>query len=174
MTNSALTTPFKRSFWIAILTTGLISFSTAPAFAQEDLSIDKIAPDIGELEVNHDLAQVEAMMVPVPDNPVVDTVLSFSRPESRRALVKCIGYNRKGEVSGRARTIVPGNGVAFMFASDLANNTSGRFIGSVRCYSTSEVIPTAYLTGPQFEPLEAITSPGWNRSQLFFPLAATL
>ncbi len=129
--------------------------------------------DVEEVEISHDVAVLDPIIKPDPANPVINTAMVFSRPESGRVLVRCAGYDQHGALVGRARLWVKGHGVAILLASDIPRVTPAfRFIGSVKCTSTDTVVPSAYIAGHGFTSAKSLVRPNWNRNGIYFPVVA--
>ncbi len=129
--------------------------------------------DVAEVEIQHDVAELEPIIKPDPVNPVINTAMVFSRQKKGRVLVRCAGYDRHGTLVGRARLWVKGHGVAFLLASDIPTVTPAyRFLGSVKCTSTDSLVPSVYISGHGFTSARSLVLPNWNRNEIYFPLVA--
>ncbi len=133
-----------QKFVTACFGTLLTMVVAAPTTAQElqaqDLSV------LNEVEVNHGGDRLEAVLRPHPDIDVTDTALVFNNALRRTTVVRCVAFGRNGRPLGKVRTKVPGNGMRFILASDLADDLD--FIGSAHCWARGRVVPSAFIVGP--------------------------
>jgi hypothetical protein len=100
-------------------------------------------------------------------------VLIFTNKTNTRRPVKCVAFGKNGDPVGRAWLRVPGLGLRYAFASDIANNLD--FVGHVQCYVGADVIGSSLLlAGGQVTDLPvdngAMVSTG---RRILFPVAAT-
>ena len=95
----------------------------------------------------------------------------FHNPRGWTALVRCVGFNHNGTPVGRIALKIPGNGLRFALASDLANGLD--FIGSAACRSTAHVIPSAFVIGPGLTDTKAQIMHGWDVNRYRFPVIAS-
>ena len=116
----------------------------APVSAEETPTRDQ--PVLNEIEVTHSVNELEAVLRRHPDIDVTDTALVFNNALRRTTVVRCVAFGRNGRPLGRVRTKVPGNGLQFILASDLADGLD--FIGSARCWARGRVVPSAFIVGP--------------------------
>ncbi len=65
------------------------------------------------------------------DRDIADTALVFSNATGGRVVVRCMAIGGNGQVLGRARTVIPGNGLRYLRASDLSGGVD--FVGSAVC-----------------------------------------
>ena len=125
-------------------------------------------------EIVRDAADLVDVVRPdIEDKDVTDTVLIFTNKTSARRPVKCIAFDKNGQAVGRAWLRVPGLGLRFAFASDIAHNLD--FVGQVQCYVGADVVGSSLLlAGGQVTdlPVEngAMISTG---RRILFPVAAT-
>lgn len=88
----------------------------------------------------------DRLALPPPDSDTFDSALVFTNRSGVRAVVICHGFNDAGAPVGRVRVDVPGNGLRFALASDLAHGTD--FLGRVDCVTGNlGVIGSAFLLG---------------------------
>jgi hypothetical protein len=116
---------------------------------------------------------VDVVRPDIEDKDVTDTVLLFTNKTSAAKRVKCIAFNKNGRAIGRAWLSVPGFGLRYAFASDVAHDLD--FVGHVQCYVGADVIGSSLLlAGGQVTDLPvdngAMTSQG---RRILFPVAAT-
>lgn len=100
----------------------------------------------GEAEVVRDVAELHELLRPRPDLDLVDSALVFTNNDAQTALVHCVGFDANGRAVGRIRVKVPGNGLRFALASDLANGRD--FLGSARCRTRNRVTASGFLLAP--------------------------
>ncbi len=110
----------------------------SPVVAQE-----LTATDVGP-EIVRDAATLVDAIRPHPDDPdVTDTVLIFTSKAQDRGRAVCKAFGKNGNVVGRAWLHVPGLGLRFALASDIANDLD--FVGSVHCWASTNLIGSAVL-----------------------------
>ena len=96
-----------------------------------------------EVNVQRDSEELKVLILPDPGRSMTDTALVFTNPGGSSATVRCNAYNKEGVWIGRTRTVVPGDGLRYIRASDLSGGST--FIGSARCWSARRTIGTGYL-----------------------------
>lgn len=120
---------------LGLIAAGLLAAS--PITAQE------IAADDGP-EIVRDAATLVDVMRPRPDEQdVTDTVLIFTNKSTTRARVLCKAFDKNGKPVGRAWLGVPGLGLRYALASDVAHDLD--FVGSVQCFAATNIIASAVL-----------------------------
>ncbi len=132
-------------------------------------SIEQIAVD--EVEVTRGADELQAVLRPHPDRDVVNTVLAFNNIHRTEVAVRCVAYNAHGRPLGKAWVKVPGNGLRFMLASDIANGRD--FVGSTRCHSAGKIVPAAFIVGRMLTDTPANASRGWGGTKMRFPTVLT-
>ena len=85
------------------------------------------------------------------DRDIADTALVFSNATDLPVVVKCAATDANGNILGRAHTHVPGNGLRYLRASDLAGGVD--FVGSAVCKADGRADGSAVFLAPS-----AITS----------------
>lgn len=111
----------------------------------------------------------------IRDRPIdrdrFDTAVVFSSTRLGRVPVVCAALDGNGIVIGTARTVVPGNGVRYLLASDISNGRD--FIGSVICKAGGSVLGSIVLLGDDLTDLR-VRQRGTNSWTLLrFPLVAS-
>ncbi|MEE3329430.1 MAG: hypothetical protein VX246_01060 [Myxococcota bacterium] len=130
--------------------------------------------NVTEVEIDRDADTLRDVIRPRPkDVDVADTVLVFTNTGTQPARVGCAAYDRSGMAIGRARLVVPGNGLKFMTASDLSDGRD--FIGQVVCSTQEHVLPSGIFLGPEteIENLNVRVGEHDYRTRIRFPLVAT-
>jgi hypothetical protein len=161
---------------IHILAAGLAVTAalTAPVQARPEraaAALDAVS-DPEAIEVDRDAVDLRTHIRDRSLDPdSVDTAVVFTNTRSTPALVKCVGFDDRGHIVGAARTRVPGNGLRYLRASDIAHDRD--FVGSVLCKSNGRVIGSALLVGAQLTDLEVRERSAKQRTVLRFPLVAT-
>jgi len=103
-----------------------------------------------------------------PDS--TDSALVFNNPRRHVTWVYCVAYNGAGAAIGRARLRIPGNGVRFVFASDMAAGQD--FVGSATCAARSRVVPSLFIVGGGLTDAKALVNHGWDQTRIRFPVVA--
>ena len=128
-------TPLARTCF-GLLATGLLVASSA--VAQEITAVED-GP-----EIVRDAATLVDVIRPRPEDPdVTDTVLIFTNQALTRSRVKCVAFEQNGNPVGRAWLRVPGLGLRYALASDVANGLD--FVGHVRCFVGEGIVGSALL-----------------------------
>ena len=162
MTLSNLT----RTTWLVVATVVALS---APLMASAQSYWN-----LSEVEIDRDADTLRDVIRPRPkDVDIADTVLVFTNTGPQQARVGCVAYDRSGTAIGRARVLVPPNGLKFMTASDLSNGRD--FIGQVACRTQEHVIPSGIFLGPEteIENLNVRVGEHDYKTRIRFPLVAT-
>ena len=161
---------------IQILAAGLAVTAVLAAPAQagpagEVAAVDAVA-DQEAIEVDRDAVDLRTHIRDRSLNPdSVDTAVVFTNTRATPALVKCVGFDDRGRIVGAARTRVPGNGLRYLRASDIAHDRD--FVGSVLCKSNGRVVGSALLVGAHLTDLEVRERRRRTWTLLRFPLVAT-
>ena len=130
------------------------------------------AADLAEVELGRDADLLrDEIRVRPKDIDLADTVLVFTNSGPVRATARCVAFDRSGTPIGRARIKVPGDGLKYMTASDIANGRD--FIGQVSCSTQQHLIPSAIFLGPQIENLNVRVTQHDVVTRIRFPLVAT-
>ena len=107
----------------------------SPLFAEESallVEIDRNGMDLrNELDVRPD------------DRDTTDTAIVASNLSDRPARVTCTAFNANGKKLGSAGMRVPGKGLRYLRASDLANGVD--YVGQVRCRTRNESVQGSAL-----------------------------
>ena len=141
----------------------------APVAAAEALSIEQIA--VAEVEVTRSADELQAVLRPHPDLDIVNTVLVFNNALRATTVVRCVAFGHNGRPLGRAKLKVPGNGLRFLLASDLANGRD--FIGSAICKAKGKVVPSAFIVGRGLTDAKAKSRFDWPGTRMRFPAVVT-
>ncbi len=141
----------------------------APVAAVEVQPIEQIA--VAEVEVSRNADELQAVLRPHPDLDIVNTVLVFNNALRATAVVRCVAYGANGRPLGRVKVKIPGNGLRFILASDLANGRD--FIGSARCSSVGKIIPSAFIVGRGLTDAPVKSTQGWPGTKMHFPVVVT-
>ncbi len=161
---------------IQILAAGLAVTAalTAPARAgpaMEAAAVEAVS-DQEAIEVDRDAIDLRTHIRDRRlDHDSVDTAVVFTNPGPTPARVKCVGFDDQGRLVGAARTRVPGNGLRFLLASDIAHDRD--FVGSVLCRSNGRVIGSALLVGARLTDLGVRERSAKRWTLLRFPLVVT-
>ncbi len=157
----------------ALLGLALATLLAAPALAQE-LSAKPATTAADGPEIVRDASDLVDVVRPdIEDKDVTDTVFVFTNRAPRADRVKCVAFNKNGRAVGRAWLRVPGLGLRYAFASDVANDLD--FVGQVQCYVGSDVIGSALLLAAG-ELTDLPTDNGAMTNvgrRILFPVAAT-
>ena len=130
------------------------------------------AQSVAEVDIERDADALRDEIRPRPkDVDVADTLLVFTNTSGGRAIVRCAAYDASGAAVGRTRTLVPGNGVSYIRASDLSHGRD--FVGHAVCGTQHHLIPSSIFLGPQIENLNVRVAPHEGATYLRFPLIAT-
>ena len=127
---------------------------------QEAIEVDRTAIDLRTHLLDRRL-----------DHDSVDTAVVFTNTRATIAHVKCVGFDGRGRVIGAARTRVPGRGLRYLLASDIAHDRD--FVGSILCKSDGRVIGSALLIGAQLTDLGVRERRVGGGLLLRFPLVAS-
>jgi len=141
----------------------------APVAAAETQPIEQIA--VAEVEVNRSADELQAVLRPHPDLDIVNTVLVFNNALRATAVVRCVAFGPNGRPLGRVKLKVPGNGLRFILASDLANGRD--FIGSARCSARGKIVPSAFIVGRGLTDTPAKSRLDWPGTRMRFPAVVT-
>ena len=159
-------TSFARNC-LALLALGLLL--STPAVAQE------LAADDGPEIVRDARALVDVIRPhPQPDPDSTDTVLVFTSKSNQGGKALCKAFNQNGRAVGRAWLRVPGLGLRFATASDIAGDLD--FVGSIQCFATTNLIGSAVLlAGGEVSdlPVENGRLSAANGRRVLFPVVAT-
>ncbi len=151
-----------------------------PVAAQTKLEVDggvsamdteEELPNLPEVEILHDSAELAEVLRPRPDIDYVNTVLAFNRAGKRTAVVTCVAYNDRGRPLGRVWFKVAGNGVGFVTASEISHGVD--FVGSARCKSTAAVVPSAFIAGHGLTAARSKIEPSWQLNGIRFPVVVS-
>ena len=141
----------------------------SPVAAQE-----LTATDVGP-EIVRDAATLVDVIRPHPDDPdIADTALIFTSKSQSRGRAVCRAFDKNGNVVGRAWLKVPGLGLRYALASDIANDLD--FVGSVQCWASTNLIGSAVLlaAGELTDlPVENGRFSAVRGRRVLFPLVAT-
>ena len=148
----------------------LAALAAAPARAENlsDLGLTDEGPAI-----EHDEASLDDALHGRPDPDRVDTVLVFTNPGLAPAPVRCVAFDRAGEVVGRAHALVPPRGSRHILASDFAD--ARRYAGHVQCGTPGLLIGSAFLLapgGPTDAPAKQAERPARGGLRIVFPVVA--
>jgi len=81
-------------------------------------------------------------------NTVVDTALLFTNLGNAAAKVRMVAFDSSGALAGEKEIEVPGNGLAYVLASELVQNSDPRrFIGKVNARGNGRLAASAVLFG---------------------------
>jgi len=144
-----------------------LSLFTASSSAQQSLNT------LVEVEVDRDISELDPRPIP-PESEDVDafnTAIVLTSYQTSDQEVRCAGFNNKGELIGRSRTRLPGDGIKLIFASDLANGAD--FIGKITCASRGDVAGSAFLVGPVFSDLKVFNQNDRSGSFIRVPVSLT-
>jgi hypothetical protein len=143
----------------------------APALAENlsDLPLSSEGPAI-----DHGDADLDDALHARPDPDRVDTALVFTNLGLLPAPVRCVAFDRAGEVVGHGHALVPGRGARFVLASDLVADPG--FAGHVQCGAGGRVVGSAFLLAPgrlSAAPARQADRPGRGDLRIVFPVVAT-
>jgi hypothetical protein len=157
--------------WCASLSLLAAAALAAPALAENlvDLPLSAEGPAI-----DHGDADVDDALHGRPDPDRVDTVLVFTNLGPLPAAVRCVAFDRAGELAGRGHALVPPRGARIVLASDLAPER--RFAGHVQCGAAGRVVGSAFLLAPggiSDAPAKQSDRPGRGDLRIVFPAVAS-
>ncbi len=114
------------------------SLAVAVSAGAQELSVSTVVPVLDEesdpgllLDRGSDDLLADLEDAAHVDRDVADTALVFTNATGRRVMVKCVAIGANGNMLGRAHTHIPGNGLRYLRASDLAGGAD--FVGSAVC-----------------------------------------
>lgn len=144
-----------------------LSLFAASSSAQQNFST------LVEVEVDREITELDPRPIPpeTEDTDAFNTAIVLTSYQTSDQEVRCAGFNNKGEVVGRSRTRLPGDGIKLIFASDLANGAD--FIGKVTCASRGEVAGSAFLVGSVFSDLKVFNQSERSGSFIRVPVSLT-
>ena len=145
-------------------------FATFFSFSAMAVEVAQVS-DATEIEIDRGEAELRDTLRPHPDNDVIDTALVFTNGLETPTSVHCVAFSENGQALGRAWVRIPGRGLRFMRASDLANGRD--FIGSAKCKARGKVIPTAFIVGLGLTDTKAKATIDWTGTQMIFPAVVT-
>jgi hypothetical protein len=159
-----------RAHTLCVSLTLLAALAAAPARAENlsDLPLSDEGPAI-----EHDESALDDALHGRPDPERVDTALVFTNPGLVPAAVRCVAFDRAGEVVGRARALVPPRGQRHILASDFGD---GRFAGHVQCGTPGLLLGSAFLLapgGPTDAPAKQAERPTRGGLRIVFPAVAS-
>ena len=154
-----------RSLLASLLCSAAFALS-ARAENLSDLPLSDAGPavDHGDADVG------DALRSPDPDR--VDTALVFTNPGLLPTPVRCVAFDRAGEVVGHGHALVPGRGTRFVLASDLVDRD---FAGHVQCGTPGRLLGSAFLRTPggvTDAPARQSDRPGRGDLRIVFPAVA--
>jgi len=154
--------------WYAgILAVSAALLAIAPSAAAQDMLE---SGDAG-IEITRDALELRHDLRPRPDEPdVADTALVFTNEGGSSARVRCVAFNSRGHAIGRAWLAVPGLGLRYVLASDMAHGRD--FVGQVQCAAPVRIKGSAVLLGADVTDLPAFQIQG-TFGRLRFPVVAT-
>lgn len=130
------------------------------------------ATGLSEVEIDRISDQLRDVIRPDQRDPdSTDSALVFNNPRRHVTWVYCVAYNGSGNPIGRTRLRVPGNGVRFVFASDMAAGQD--FVGSATCAARSRVVPSLFIVGGGLTDAKALVNHGWDQTRIRFPVVAS-
>ncbi len=141
---------FARGFSAGVLTAGVLLCVSPPLLADD-------APD--------PTLRLREALAAHPDRPGFDTALIFTNLGRVAAKVSMKAYDANGHPAGGMDLEVPGNGVAYVLASDFDNtpeptaDTERRFVGKVEALGRGNLTGTAVLIGGPVTDLPVIVKP---------------
>ena len=123
---------------VIILATGLLWAAVASA-------VDFDALDA--TEIDRDADALAADLAIRDDRDTTDTAIVASNTAANPALVVCAALSANGQTLGAAAMRVPGHGLRYLRASDVAKGAD--FVGQVHCRTRNQSIAaSAFLAGP--------------------------
>ncbi len=133
----------------------LLAFGCGLALCSSVVVAQELADTVVEKEIDRDVSELDPRPVdPRPDQDVFNTAIVLTSYQGRDQVVRCVGFNARGNIVGKVRTKLPGDGVRLVFASDIADGED--YLGKVTCASRGDVVGSAYLVGPEFNDLAVI------------------
>jgi hypothetical protein len=149
----------------------LAALAAAPALAENlsDLPLSSEGPPI-----DHGDDALDDALHGEPDPQRVDTVLVFTNVGLAPAGVRCVAFDRAGEVVGHAHALVPARGARHLLASDFGGDR--RFAGHVQCGTPGRLVGSAFLLapgGPTDAPAKQADRPGRGELRIVFPAVAS-
>ena len=163
-------TPKNLARWIPILMGVLLTAQIAGA-QSADLSDDGVS-GVRDINVVRDASDLPRDIRPRPiDEDTADTALLFTNNDATHVRVKCIARNMHGEIIGRLRTRIAGNGLAYLRASDFSNGRD--FVGHAECKTSGHTSGTAVLVGLNVTNLDVESRQSGHVTLHNFPVIAT-
>ena len=123
--------------WIPLLATVALAAIAAPAIAQDARALD--------VDLSRDGIELREVLDRPVDEDIMDTALVFTNTGRIATRVVCKAFDDEGAAVGRTALKVPGLGLRFVLASDVANGAD--FLGSVQCSTQGRVLGSAFLLG---------------------------
>ena len=156
-----------RSLCVSLLSAAALA---APALAENlsDLPLTADGPAI-----DHGDADVDDALHGRPDPDRVDSVLVFTNLGPLPAAVRCVAFDRAGDVAGHGHALVPARGTRIVLASDLVPDRG--FAGHVQCGAAGRVVGSAFLLAPggiSEAPARQSDRPGRGDLRIVFPAVA--
>ena len=149
----------------------LAALVAAPALAENlsDLPLSSEGPPI-----DHGDGALDDVLHGRPDPERVDTVLVFTNLGPLPAPVRCVAFDRAGEVVGRGHALVPARGARHLLASDFGGDR--HFAGHVQCGTPGRLVGSAFLLAPgglSDAPAKQAERPGRGDMRIVFPVVAS-
>lgn len=142
-----------------------------PAATDPDPIVLEDASGLPEIEIDRISDELRDVVRPDRRDPdSTDSALVFNNPRRHVTWVYCVAFNGAGAAIGRARLRIPGNGVRFAFASDIAGGQD--FVGSATCAARSRVVPSLFIVGAGLTDAKALVNHGWDQTRIRFPVVA--
>ena len=144
------------------------SFGLTVSAAAQSLPVDSAALiDRGSVDLLADLEDSTHR-----DTDSADTALVFTNKGYTRGGVWCTAYDSDGDVVGRADTSVPGNGLRYLRASDLAGRVN--FVGQASCWARGRVDGSAVFLAPSaVTSLKVVQHTRGRSTRIRFPVIAS-
>ncbi|MCH2172966.1 hypothetical protein MK489_19485 [Myxococcota bacterium] len=162
--------PVNLARWVPILMAVLLTAQIAGA--QSAARSDAAASDVREIDVVRDASDLPRDIRPRPiDDNTADTLLLFTNNDPDPVRVKCLARNTYGEVIGRARTGIAGNGLSYLRASDLSYGRD--FVGHAECKTSGHTTATSVFVGPDLTNLDVQSRQSGHVTLHDFPAIAT-
>ncbi|HEC15191.1 MAG TPA: hypothetical protein ENI99_01245 [Sedimenticola sp.] len=155
---------------LAVCFGSLMTAAIVAPVAAEEIQLSEQAA-VAEIEIDRGPEELQAVLRPRPDLDTTDTALVFNNALHKTAVVRCVAFGANGHALGRVRIKIPGNGLRFIRASDLANGLD--FIGSARCSARGKIVPSAFIVGRILTDTPAKAAFDWPVTRMRFPAIAT-
>ena len=167
-----------KSLLVGLAAVAVAGMIAGPAMAKKRTKVvaePSLIDEIDEADVLDVQRSIYDLARDIRDRPIdrdrFDTAVVFTSTRLGGVRVICAAIDGNGIVIGAARTVVPGNGVRYLLASDISHGRD--FIGSIICKAAGRVIGSIVLIGDDLTDLEVRQRGTQKWTFLRFPLVAS-